>query len=36
MYFDWQHAFYNREVFMSDSKFTRHNDLYWFRTQIFF
>ncbi|HTU22525.1 MAG TPA: porin [Gemmataceae bacterium] len=36
MYFDWQHAFYNQPVFMSDSKSTRHNDLYWFRTQIFF
>jgi phosphate-selective porin OprO/OprP len=36
MYFDWQHAFYNQPVFMSDNKFTRHNDLYWFRTQIFF
>jgi phosphate-selective porin OprO/OprP len=36
MYFDWQHAFYNKPVFMSDNKFTRHNDLYWFRTQIFF
>ncbi len=36
MYFDWQHAFYNRPVFMSDTKSTRHNDLYWIRTQIFF
>ncbi|MHB1421989.1 MAG: porin [Gemmataceae bacterium] len=36
LYFDWQHAFYNRPVFMSDTKSTKHNDLYWFRTQIFF
>ncbi len=36
MYFDWQHAFYNRPVFMSDTKSSRHNDLYWIRTQIFF
>ena len=36
MYFDWQHAFYNRPVYMSDTNSTRHNDLYWFRTQIFF
>ncbi len=36
MYFDWQHAFYNRPVFMSDTNLSRHNDLYWLRTQIFF
>jgi phosphate-selective porin OprO/OprP len=36
MYFDWQHAFYNQPVFMSDTKSTRHNDLYWIRTQVFF
>lgn len=36
MYFDWQHAFYNQPVFMSDTKTTRHNDLFWFRTQVFF
>jgi phosphate-selective porin OprO/OprP len=36
LYFDWQHAMYNRPVFMSDTKFSRHNDLFWFRTQIFF
>jgi len=36
LYFDWQHAFYNQPVFMSDTKSSRHNDLYWFRTQIFF
>jgi phosphate-selective porin OprO and OprP len=36
MYFDWQHSMYNREVFLSDSKSTRHEDLYWFRTQVFF
>jgi len=35
-YFDWQHAFYNQPVFMSNTKSTRHNDLYWLRTQIFF
>lgn len=34
--FDWQHAFYNQPVFMSDTKTSRHNDLYWLRTQIFF
>lgn len=36
LYLDWQHAFYNQPVFMSDEKSSRHNDLYWFRTQIFF
>jgi phosphate-selective porin OprO/OprP len=36
IYFDWQHAFYNRPVFMSDNNLSRHNDLYWLRTQIFF
>jgi phosphate-selective porin OprO/OprP len=36
VYFDWQHAFYNQPVFMSDTKSSKHNDLYWFRTQIFF
>jgi phosphate-selective porin OprO/OprP len=36
VYLDWQHAFYNQPVFMSNNKSTRHNDLYWFRTQVFF
>jgi phosphate-selective porin OprO and OprP len=36
MYFDWQHSIFNKNVFLSDTKYTRHEDLYWFRTQIFF
>ncbi len=36
LYFDWQHSMFNQPVFLSDTKFTKHEDLYWFRTQIFF
>jgi phosphate-selective porin OprO/OprP len=36
MYFDWQHSMYNQPIFLSDSKSSRHNDLFWFRTQVFF
>jgi phosphate-selective porin OprO/OprP len=36
IYFDWQHSMFNRPVFLSDTKSTKHEDLYWFRTQIFF
>jgi phosphate-selective porin OprO/OprP len=36
LYFDWQHSMYNQPVFLSDSKSTKHEDLFWFRTQIFF
>jgi phosphate-selective porin OprO/OprP len=36
MYFDWQHSMFNQPVFLSDTKSTKHEDLYWFRTQIFF
>ncbi len=36
LYFDWQHAFYNQPVFMSDDKSSRHNDLYWFRLKLFY
>ena len=35
-YFDWQHAMFGSPVFLSDSKSTRHEDLFWFRTQVFF
>jgi phosphate-selective porin OprO/OprP len=36
LYFDWQHSMFNRPVFLSDTKSTRHNDLFWIRTQVFF
>jgi phosphate-selective porin OprO/OprP len=35
-YFDWQYSTYNRPIFLSDSKSTQHNNLFWFRTQVFF
>jgi phosphate-selective porin OprO/OprP len=35
-YFDWQYSMYNRPVFISDSNSIRHNNLFWFRTQVFF
>jgi len=36
MYFDWQHSMYNREIFLSTQHFTKSNDLFWLRTQVFF
>jgi phosphate-selective porin OprO/OprP len=36
LYFDWQYSTYNRPIFLSDSKSTQHNNLFWFRTQVFF
>jgi phosphate-selective porin OprO/OprP len=36
LYFDWQHSVYNRPIILSANKSSRHNDLFWFRTQVFF
>jgi phosphate-selective porin OprO/OprP len=36
MYFDWQHSMFNQPVFLSETKSSKHNDLFWFRTQVFF
>jgi phosphate-selective porin OprO/OprP len=35
MYFDWQHSMFNRPVFLSETKSSKHNDLFWIRTQVF-
>jgi len=35
-YFDWQHAMFNNPVLLGTNKFTKHEDLFWFRTQVFF
>lgn len=34
--FDWQHAMYGSPVYLAPGQMTRHEDLFWFRTQIFF
>jgi phosphate-selective porin OprO/OprP len=36
LYFDWQHSMFNQPVFLSDTKSSKHNDLFWIRTQVFF
>lgn len=36
MYFDWQHSMYNQPVFLSETKSSKHQDLFWIRTQVFF
>ncbi|HEY7425234.1 MAG TPA: porin [Gemmataceae bacterium] len=36
LYFDWQHSMFNRPVFLSNTKSSKHNDLFWIRTQVFF
>ncbi|OYV81602.1 MAG: hypothetical protein B7Z73_17895, partial [Planctomycetia bacterium 21-64-5] len=34
--FDWQYAGYNRPVLLTTTSTTGHNNLFWFRTQVFF
>lgn len=36
LYFDWQHSMFNQPVFLSNTKSSKHNDLFWIRTQVFF
>jgi phosphate-selective porin OprO/OprP len=36
MYFDWQHSMFNQPVFLSETKSSKHQDLFWIRTQVFF
>jgi phosphate-selective porin OprO/OprP len=36
MYFDWQHSFFNNPTYISPGHFTKHMDLFWLRTQVFF
>jgi hypothetical protein len=36
VYFDWEHAFFDRPVFSSSGRFRKSNDLFWVRTQLFF
>ncbi len=33
---DWQHAMYGSPVWMANGQYTRHEELFWFRTQLFF
>jgi phosphate-selective porin OprO/OprP len=35
-YFDWQHSMFGSPVQISPTDFTKHVDLFWFRTQVFF
>jgi phosphate-selective porin OprO/OprP len=35
-YLDWQHSMFGSPVQISPTSFTRHEDLFWFRTQVFF
>lgn len=34
--FDWQHAMYGSPVYLAPGQTTRQEDLFWFRTQVFF
>lgn len=36
IYFDWQHAMYDRPVMYRPGGLTRHSDLFWIRTQVYF
>jgi phosphate-selective porin OprO/OprP len=36
IYIDWQHAMFGSPVFLGTNHFTKHENLYWFRTQVFF
>jgi phosphate-selective porin OprO/OprP len=36
IYLDWQHAMFGSPVFLDTNKYTKHENLYWLRTQIFF
>jgi phosphate-selective porin OprO/OprP len=36
IYLDWQHAMFGSPVYLDTNKFTKEENLYWFRTQIFF
>jgi phosphate-selective porin OprO/OprP len=36
IYLDWQHAMFGSPVFLGVNKFTKDENLYWLRTQIFF
>jgi phosphate-selective porin OprO/OprP len=35
-YFDWQHNMFNTPVLISNGVSTKHEELFWFRTQLFF
>jgi phosphate-selective porin OprO and OprP len=36
LYFDWEHAFFDRPVSSTNGTFRSSSDLYWVRTQVFF
>ncbi len=36
IYLDWQHAMFGSPVFLGTNHFTKHENLYWIRTQVFF
>jgi phosphate-selective porin OprO/OprP len=36
MYFDWQHSFFYTPTYISPGHLTKHMDLFWLRTQVFF
>ncbi len=36
IYIDWQHAMFGSPVYLGTNHYTKHENLYWLRTQVFF